>query len=85
MKNIMEMCPKATSILDPDFAEFRELLYLLANDQIFRARDRLFVLLNEPSAAAKNRNWRQSSGNFTAAMKASLFFWRLTRRIHLKA
>lgn len=48
MKNIMEMVSNATSSLDLDFADSRELLYLLANDQIFSARERLLVLLNEP-------------------------------------
>ncbi len=44
MKNIMEMAP----------IDSLELLNILVNDQIFAARERLIVLLNEP-ASAKNR------------------------------
>ena len=47
------------------------------NDQIFVAWERLLVLLNKPPSAANNRNLKQSSVNFTAVMKVSLFFLRL--------
>ena len=64
MKNILEMDP----------AESLELLHILANDQIFAARERLLVLLNEPSSATNQQKLETEFREFYCGYESLAFF-----------
>ena len=64
MKNIMEMDP----------IEALELLNILVNDQIFAARERLIVLLNEPSSAENRRALETEFREFYCGYESLAFF-----------
>ncbi|RKU29559.1 hypothetical protein C6499_08280 [Candidatus Poribacteria bacterium] len=64
MKNIMEMDP----------IEALELLNILVNDQIFAARERLIVLLNEPPSAENRRELETEFREFYCGYESLAFF-----------
>ena len=64
MKNIMEMDP----------IEALELLNILVNDQIFAARERLIVLLNEPSSAENRQKLEKEFREFYCGYESLAFF-----------
>ena len=64
MKNIMEMDP----------IEALELLNILVNDQIFAARERLIVLLNEPPSAENRRALETEFREFYCGYESLAFF-----------
>ena len=64
MKNILEMDP----------AESLELLHILANDQIFAARERLLVLLNEPPSATNQQKLETEFREFYCGYESLAFF-----------
>ena len=64
MKNIMEMEP----------IEALELLKILVNDQIFTARERLIVLLNEPPSAENRRELETEFREFYCGYESLAFF-----------
>ncbi len=64
MKNIMEMDP----------IEAFELLNILVNDQIFAARERLIVLLNEPPSAENRRELETEFREFYCGYESLAFF-----------
>ncbi|MYA69532.1 hypothetical protein F4009_22565 [Candidatus Poribacteria bacterium] len=64
MKNIMEMDP----------IETLELLNILVNDQIFAARERLIVLLNEPPSAENRRALETEFREFYCGYESLAFF-----------
>ena len=64
MKNIMEMDP----------IEALELLNILVNDQIFAARERLIVLLNEPSSAENKQKLETEFREFYCGYESLAFF-----------
>ena len=64
MKNIMEMDP----------IESLELLNILVNDQIFGARERLIVLLNEPSSAESRQKLETEFREFYCGYESLAFF-----------
>ena len=74
MKNIMKMVPNASSVIDESFAESRELLYLLVNDQIFAAREQLLRLLNEPSSPAIQDKLEVAFREFYCGYESLAFF-----------
>ena len=64
MKNIMEMDP----------IEVLELLNILVNDQIFAARERLNVLLNEPPSAENKQKLETEFREFYCGYESLAFF-----------
>lgn len=64
MKNIMEMDP----------TEALELLNILVNDQIFAARERLIVLLNEPPSAENRQKLETEFREFYCGYESLAFF-----------
>ena len=64
MKNIMEMDP----------AESLALLRILVNDQIFEARERLLVLLNEPPSSRNKRKIETEFREFYCGYESLAFF-----------
>ena len=64
MKNIMEM----------DSSEAFELLNILVNDQIFAARERLLVLLNEPPSATNQQKLETEFREFYCGYESLAFF-----------
>ena len=64
MKNIMEMDP----------IEALELLNILVNDQIFAARKRLIVLLNEPPSAENRQKLETEFREFYCGYESLAFF-----------
>ena len=64
MKNIMEM----------DSIEALELLNILVNDQIFAARERLIVLLNEPPSAENRQKLETEFREFYCGYESLAFF-----------
>ena len=64
MKNIMEMDP----------IEALELLNILVNDQIFAARERLIVLLNEPPSAENRQKLETEFREFYCGYESLAFF-----------
>ena len=64
MKNIMEMDP----------IEALELLNILVNDQIFAARERLIVLLNEPSSPENRQKLETEFREFYCGYESLAFF-----------
>lgn len=64
MKNIMEMDP----------IEALELLNILVNDQIFAARERLIMLLNEPPSAENRRALETEFREFYCGYESLAFF-----------
>ena len=64
MKNIMEMDP----------VEVLELLNILVNDQIFAARERLNVLLNEPPSAENKQKLETEFREFYCGYESLAFF-----------
>ena len=64
MKNIMEMDP----------IEALELLNILVNDQIFAARERLIVLLNEPPSATNKQKLETEFREFYCGYESLAFF-----------
>ena len=64
MKNIMEMDP----------IEALEVLNILVNDQIFAARERLIVLLNEPSSAENRQKLATEFREFYCGYESLAFF-----------
>ena len=64
MKNIMEMDP----------IEALELLNILVNDQIFAARERLIVLLNEPSSTENRQKLETEFREFYCGYESLAFF-----------
>ena len=64
MKNIMEMDP----------IEVLELLNILVNDQIFAARERLIVLLNEPPSAENRQKLETEFREFYCGYESLAFF-----------
>ena len=64
MKNIMEMDP----------IEALELLNILVNDQIFAARERLIVLLNEPSSPENEQKLETEFREFYCGYESLAFF-----------
>lgn len=64
MKNIMEMNP----------IEALELLSILVNDQIFAERERLIVLLNEPSSAENRQKLETEFREFYCGYESLAFF-----------
>lgn len=64
MKNIVEMDP----------IEALELLNILVNDQIFSARERLIVLLNEPTSAENRQKLETEFREFYCGYESLAFF-----------
>ena len=64
MKNIMEMDP----------IEVLELLNILVNDQIFAARERLIVLLNEPPSVENKQKLETEFREFYCGYESLAFF-----------
>ncbi len=64
MKNIMEMDP----------IEVLELLNILVNDQIFEARERLIVLLNEPPSVENKQKLETEFREFYCGYESLAFF-----------
>ena len=62
------------NITKTDRAGSLELLHILINDQIFAARERLLVLLNEPPSTANTQKLETEFREFYCGYESLAFF-----------